>query len=103
MKKLILLAAACLAFTTTVNAQRGFMAPKNAPTEPTTVSVPSIEPNNGPGTPYNSALGQWPGYDMDHFDYVADEYIISGMADGEPYIAIADEKAHATAAATAVV
>jgi len=85
MKKILLLATLCLAFTTSVYAQRGYMTPKNAPTEPTTVSVPSIRPNNGPGTPYNSALGQWPGYDMAHFDYVADEYIISGMADGEPF------------------
>lgn len=85
MQKLILLATAFLVFSITAHAQRGYMAPKNAPTEPTTISIPAIEPNNGPGTPYNSALGQWPGYDMEHFDYIADEYIISGMADGEPY------------------
>ena len=87
MKKILLLATLCLAFTTSAYAQRGFMAPKNAPSEPTTVSIPSIAPNNGPGTPYNSALGQWPGYDMAHFDYVADEYVMTGMADGEPYTA----------------
>ena len=70
-----------------LSAQRGFMAPKNLPAQPTTVSIPSISPLTGPGTPYNSALGQWPGYDMDHFDYVADEYTISGNADGSPYTA----------------
>ncbi len=68
-----------------VSAQRGFMAPKNLPAQPATVSIPSISPLTGPGTPYNSALGQWPGYDMNHFDYVADEYTISGNADGSPY------------------
>ncbi len=76
-----------LLLSSPLSAQRGFMAPKNLPAQPTTVSIPSISPLTGPGTPYNSALGQWPGYDMDHFDYVADEYTISGNADGSPYTA----------------
>ena len=73
-----------LLLSSPLSAQRDFMAPKNLPAQPTTVSIPSISPLTGPGTPYNSALGQWPGYDMDHFDYVADEYTISGNADGSP-------------------
>jgi len=76
-----------LLLSSPLSAQPGFMAPKNLPAQPTTVSIPSISPLTGPGTPYNSALGQWPGYDMDHFDYVADEYTISGNADGSPYTA----------------
>ena len=76
-----------LLLSSPLSAQPGFMAPKNLPAQPTTVSIPSISPLTGPGTPYNSALGQWPGYDMDHFDYVANEYTISGNADGSPYTA----------------
>ncbi|MDA9909939.1 alpha/beta hydrolase domain-containing protein [Gammaproteobacteria bacterium] len=91
MRKIILLAfSVCLPLSlhsNTVFAQRGFMAPLYLPTEPTTVSIPEITPLTGPGTPYNSVLGQWPGYDMEHFDYVADEYTMSGNADGSPYTA----------------
>ena len=77
--------AAGLVLCAGAHAQRPFGTPKMMPTSPVTVAIPAIEANTGPGPVYNSALGQWPGYDMDHFDYVADEYAISGTADGEPY------------------
>ena len=85
MKKILVLALMMGLIPSAVLAQRGFMAPANLPTKPATISIPEISPITGPGTPYNSALGQWPGYDMEHFDYVADEYLLSGNADGSPY------------------
>lgn len=85
MKKILLFALIMSLAPVAVLAQRGFMAPANLPSEPTPISIPEISPITGPGTPYNSALGQWPGHDMDHFDYVADEYLMAGNADGSPY------------------
>jgi hypothetical protein len=76
-----------ITFSTTAQAQRNFTQPNNLPSEPTVIAIPVVSPNMGSGTPYNSATGQWPGYDMDHFDYVANEFIMSGNADGEPYTA----------------
>ena len=81
----LMILAAGLVLCAGAHAQRPFGTPKMMPTSPVTVAIPAIEANTGPGPVYNSALGQWPGYDMDHFDYVADEYAISGTADGEPY------------------
>ena len=77
--------AAAVLFTNTTVAQRNFGNPTMLPEAPVTVTIPAVEPNNRPGPAYNSALGQWPGYDMDHFDYVADEYILTGKADGQDY------------------
>ena len=85
MKQYFLIAILAFGLTGQANAQRNFGTPENMPSEPVTVAIPDIEPNNGPGPAYNSALGQWPGHDMAHYNYVADEYIISGNADGEPY------------------
>lgn len=85
MKKLILTTILATLFTSHVQAQRGFGTPTMMPDSPTPVVLPTIEQNTRPGPAYNSAEGQWPGHDMDHFDYVADEYIISGTADGESY------------------
>jgi len=81
----LMVLAAGLVLCAGAHAQRPFGTPKMMPTSPVTVAIPAIEANTGPGPAYNSALGQWPGYDMDHYDYVADEYAISGTADGEPY------------------
>ncbi len=85
MKKLILLATMLACCSQATLAQRNFGTPNMMPTSPVTAAIPSIEANTGPGPAYNSALGQWPGHDMAHYDYVADEYAISGTADGEPY------------------
>lgn len=81
----VLLAAVLLCFTGSVLAQRNFGTPNNLPTSPVTAAIPAIAPNTGPGKPYDSSPGQWPGYDMAHYHYVADEYVITGNADGEPY------------------
>jgi len=85
VKQYFLIAILAFGLTGQANAQRNFGTPENMPSEPVTVAIPDIEPNNGPGPAYNSALGQWHGHDMAHYNYVADEYIISGNADGEPY------------------
>lgn len=85
MNKLILRASLLIIFTSPAFAQRDYRAPENLPAQPTAVTIPAISPLTGPGTPYDSAAGQWPGYGMDHFNYVADEYLISGTADGSPY------------------
>ncbi|MDG2176402.1 MAG: alpha/beta hydrolase domain-containing protein [Gammaproteobacteria bacterium] len=82
-----LLAVITITFSSMAQAQRNFTAPNNLPTEPTVVAIPQITPNTGSGTPYDSATGLWPGHGLDHFDYVADEYVMSGNADGEPYTA----------------
>ena len=81
----LLVLVACLVLVPGAQAQRNFGTPKMMPAAPVTVAIPAIEANTGPGPAYNSALGQWPGHDMDHFDYVADEYAITGTADGESY------------------
>jgi len=60
-------------------------APANLPTEPTVASLPEFSKNTGSGPAFNSSAGQWPGYDMAHYDYVINEYVISGTAGGEPY------------------
>jgi hypothetical protein len=85
VKKLFLLAILAIGITTQAQAQRNFGTPIQLPAQPTTVSIPAIAPNTGPGERYNSAPGQWPGHEMAHFNYVADEYVLSGTADGETY------------------
>lgn len=85
MNKLVLLISLVALMAGPAFGQRGFGQPKNLPTEPVTAAIPAIAPNTGPGEPYDSSPGQWPGYDMAHYHYVADEYVITGSADGEPY------------------
>jgi hypothetical protein len=53
--------------------------------DPVVAAIPSIAPITGPGEAYDSSAALWPGFDMEHYDYVADEYRISGTAAGEPY------------------
>jgi hypothetical protein len=63
-------------------------APAAAPIEipdPIVASIPSVKPITGAGKVYNSSAAQWPGFDVEHFDYEINEYMISGTADGEPY------------------
>ena len=60
-------------------------APANLPTEPTVAALPDISANTGSGPAFESSAGQWPGYDMAHYDYEINEYVISGTADGEAY------------------
>ena len=60
------------------------MAP--LPDKPTAVTLPTqFEKVTGPGPFYDSAIAQWPGYDMKHYNYVADEYFVAGTSNGKPY------------------
>lgn len=57
----------------------------NLPDAITIAALPEVTQNTGSGSVWESALAQWPGYDMAHFGYEANEYVISGIADGQPY------------------
>jgi hypothetical protein len=59
-------------------------APEPAPA-PVVAPIPSIKPLTGPGKVYDSASALWPGKGLEQYNYVADEYLISGTAAGEPY------------------
>jgi hypothetical protein len=52
---------------------------------PTAAPIPTIKPLTGAGKVYDSAGALWPGKGLDKYNYVADEYLISGTAAGEPY------------------
>lgn len=64
--------------------RRGGGPPEPAPT-PVVAPIPAIKPLTGPGKVYDSAGALWPGMGLDKFDYVADEYLITGTAAGQPY------------------
>ncbi len=53
--------------------------------DPVVAPIPTIAPITGGGNVYDSSAALWPDYGIDHFDYVIDEYRISGTAAGEPY------------------
>ena len=58
----------------------------NLPSEPTAVELPSISTEvTGPGPIFDSAPSQAPGHGLGDYDYVANEYFVSGTADGQPY------------------
>lgn len=59
-------------------------APEVIP-DPVVTPIPAIAPITGGGEIYDSAAALWEGYGLDHFDYVAEEYRISGTAAGAPY------------------
>ncbi len=59
--------------------------PQDLPDAPTAVSLPDFEPVTGPGPMYDSSPAQWPGRDMAHYGYEAQEYFVSGTANGAPY------------------
>jgi hypothetical protein len=59
-------------------------APEVIP-DPVVAPIPVIEPIEGPGNVYNSSAALWPGMGLEHFDYVVNEYRITGTAAGEPY------------------
>ena len=65
----------------------GFGAqPQNLPENPVAVALPEISSEvTGPGTPYASVQSLPPGRDLEHYGYKAEEYFVSGTADGEPY------------------
>lgn len=58
----------------------------NLPSTPTAVAVPSLSSEiTCPGPIFDSAPSQAPGYGLADYDYVTNEYFVSGMADGKPY------------------
>ncbi|MCZ6774801.1 MAG: alpha/beta hydrolase domain-containing protein [Proteobacteria bacterium] len=58
----------------------------NLPEEPTAVAIPTISAKvTGPGTMYQSVQSWPPGKDLPHFNYVEEEYLVTGTARGEPY------------------
>lgn len=60
--------------------------PVNLPSEPTAVVLPRISARvTGPGPMFDSAPSQAPGLGPADFDYVTEEYFVSGTADGRPY------------------
>lgn len=53
--------------------------------DPVVAPIPAIAPLAGGGKVYDSSAALWPDMGLEHFDYVTDEYRISGTAAGEPY------------------
>jgi hypothetical protein len=92
MPRHLLQAIAMVALITTtaftVHAQPPGNAGANAnlPAEPVAVPLPQIRPNSGSGPAFDSSTSQWPGYDMQHYNYEINEYLISGTAAGAPYV-----------------
>jgi hypothetical protein len=60
--------------------------PAEPPAPPQVAAIPTIKPLTGPGKVYDSASALWPGKGLDKYDYVADEYLITGTAAGDPYV-----------------
>lgn len=84
-------AAVFLMASLDASAQRGgrggFNQPDpNLPDSPTAVAMAAISgPVTGPGTMYESVQSLPPARGLDHYDYEAVEYFVSGTAAGEPY------------------
>lgn len=58
----------------------------NLPGEPTAVELPGVlQMVTGPGPMFDSAPSQAPGHGLADYDYVTNEYFVSGTADGRPY------------------
>jgi hypothetical protein len=54
--------------------------------EPAPVTLPRLSAEvTGPGPMFDSAPSQVPGMGLEHFDYIAREYFVTGSADGKPY------------------
>ncbi len=53
--------------------------------DPVVAPIPAIAPITGGGNVYDSSAALWPDMGIEYFDYVIDEYRISGTAAGEPY------------------
>jgi hypothetical protein len=68
-----------------LQAQPPTAADQVLPAEPSAVHLPLIRLNTGSGPAFDSATSQWPGYDMTHYGYESNEYLISGTAAGAPY------------------
>jgi hypothetical protein len=65
---------------------RGFGAAGELPDGPTVTPIPVFSKVTGPGPLFEGVIMDLPaGDDLDHFDYVLEEYFVSGTAQGEPY------------------
>ena len=65
---------------------RGAAPPSNLPDAPTAVTLPHIsEKVAAPGAMFDSAPAQWPGRGVTHYNYQTDQYLVSGLANGQPY------------------
>ena len=53
--------------------------------DPVVAPIPAIAPLTGGGDVYDSSAALWPDRGIEYFDYVIDEYRISGTAAGAPY------------------
>ncbi len=90
----LLLAPVTLLFTVNASSQ-GLLGPggprpppslPNLPDEPTPVALPTMSDEiRGPGAIFDSAPSQAPGHGLADYDYVTNEYFVSGTADGKPY------------------
>jgi hypothetical protein len=61
-------------------------APSNLPEAPTAVALPKLSAEvTGPGPMFNSSSSLAPGKGLAAFGYVANEYTVAGIANGEPY------------------
>ena len=74
-----------IVLVSSTQAQPPVAAPTNLPAEPTRVSLPVLSANTGAGPSFDSSTSQWPGYDMAHYSYEVNEYVITGTAAGAPY------------------
>ncbi len=78
-----------LSAATLAQPPQGFGGPPGAAAEPVrdpvVAAIPTIKPITGPGKVYDSSAALWPGLGVDHYDYVINEYQISGSAAGAPY------------------
>jgi hypothetical protein len=63
----------------------GFGAAPIVPDSPTVAAIPSIRSASGSGPAWDSSPAQWPDHGIEAFNYEINEYLISGMAAGEPY------------------
>lgn len=86
--KILTVLAVVVAVVATVSGQgRGqAVAPSNLPENPTPVAFPAVsEQVTGPGTMYESVQSLAPGKGLSNFNYVENEYFVSGTANGRPY------------------
>jgi hypothetical protein len=61
-------------------------APSSLPASPVVAPLPTASPEiTGPGPMFESLMQLAPADDMAHFAYEANEYFVSGTADGQPY------------------
>ncbi|MEY4642733.1 MAG: hypothetical protein RLZZ227_2727 [Pseudomonadota bacterium] len=63
----------------------GAAPPAEEVPDPVAAPIPDIAALTGAGAAYDSSAALWPDRGIEYFDYVIDEYRISGTAAGAPY------------------